>query len=85
MTQARQNYATLTKDDVSYEDWFKAVNRCVLNKLCNTIGVNDLADFCSMDCYEEGMTAEEAANQAIEEDDMASAYLEEMGLSADEL
>ena len=55
-------------DGLTVTQWFKKVD-VIVNQKCG-VGVRDLADFCIWDCWQDGMTPEEGAVEALENDDL---------------
>ncbi|MAH49541.1 hypothetical protein CMI37_27210 [Candidatus Pacearchaeota archaeon] len=49
-------------------EWQNAVNRILLRKI--GIGIGDLADFCIWDCWNDDMSPEDGAMEAIQNDDL---------------
>ncbi|MBT3325525.1 MAG: hypothetical protein HN396_04655 [Gemmatimonadales bacterium] len=60
-----RNDRTGTVDGKSYDAWMRAVDAAV-SGICG-LSVHDLADFRSRDMFEDGCTAREAAEHALEE------------------
>ena len=61
---------------MTYEQWMKQVDAHVWARLgCS---VHDLCDFMSRDMYDDGASPEEAALEAMQGDDLAAMYLNEM-------
>ena len=54
--------------DLEYREWMSKIDRI----LRNTIGIttDDLADFCSRDLYDDGVSPFDAAQEALDNDDM---------------
>jgi hypothetical protein len=63
---------------MTYETWMKEVDAEVFRIL--GVGVHDLSDFASRDAYESGIPAEDAAQEAIEGDDLAMMMMENIEL-----
>jgi len=51
---------------MTYEQWMAAVDAILLRKL--GVSTSDLADFCSRDAYEDELSPEEGALEALEHD-----------------
>lgn len=58
---------------MTFEQWFVLVDLAVQAKT-GGISVHDLADFCSRDLFDDGVSPEEAADEALSGDDLASAF-----------
>ena len=65
-------------DDLEKRDWFHKVSRAVSRLLSGTCHIFDLADFCYFDYF--GDDPKDVAMDICLADDLAGAYLEEMGL-----
>lgn len=53
---------------LTFEEWMEAVDQEVFRLV--SCSVHDLADFCSRDLYEDCVTPEEAALEALDNDDL---------------
>ena len=57
---------TTNTDDLTYEAWYKRVDRAV-SALCG-LGIDDLPDGNSYDAYDDGMTPREYAESVLDEE-----------------
>ncbi|MBL1176658.1 DUF5419 family protein [Pantanalinema sp. GBBB05] len=69
----------LTNDNATYEQWMQSVNQWVFH-ITTVLSADDLADWCSRDAYDNGMTSEEGAREALSADDFTSTYADEFDL-----
>ena len=60
---------------MTFEEWMKEVNQEILNRTMGAISYNDLDDWHYRDAYDDGVSPAEAAEEALENDDMASMFL----------
>ena len=58
---------------MTFEKWFILVDLEVQRRT-GGVSVHDLADFCSRDLFEDGVSPEEAADEALAGDDLASLF-----------
>jgi len=55
-------------NELTYRQWMIEIDKILLNKL--GVSTSDLADFCSRDLYDDGVSPEEAVLDVLENDDM---------------
>ncbi len=60
---------------LTFEQWFRLVDLSVQSKT-HGISVHDLADFCSRDLFDDGVSPDEAADEALEGDDLACMFVD---------
>jgi len=60
---------------MTYEQWIAKVDRVLQNRIGLTH--EDLADFCSADCWEDEMSPEEGAEECLLNDDTYASAVEE--------
>lgn len=60
------------KTRTAFDRWFQQVDLEVQSLA--GVSVTDLADFCSRDLFEDGVSPEEAARDALHEDDLGRAF-----------
>lgn len=63
----------------SFEVWLKKVDREIKRMTLGMVGMYDLADWTYHDAYDSGMTPKEAAEEAVQNDDLGAEFLDEMG------
>ena len=61
-----------------YNEWMKAVD-IEVQRITGGISVHDLADFLSRDLYDSGASPYEGAMAALEGDDLAAMFMDELG------
>jgi hypothetical protein len=66
--------ATFTRDDVTFAEWVAIIDTLLVRKY--GVGFFDLPDWCYRDAYDEGCTAGEGRDRAIDESDMGDAIRE---------
>ena len=63
---------TETRDGLTFDQWLKEVDQILVEK--TGFGHEDLVDFPSYDCWYEGATPEDGAEECLEWNDVGSLY-----------